>query len=509
MGLILDPVKTEIEPVVSRRFFVKSFAAACAAGAAAAGAPAISLRPAVRPSAAAVVPGRGLSALIRKAGLPGHVACAVADIKSGQMLEAENGDMGLPPASVAKALTALYALDVLGEGYRFETQLMVTGDVSSGGIVQGDLILVGGGDPTLDTTDLAAMAKALKDAGIREVRGAFKVFEGALPQVASIDPGQPDHVGYSPAVSGIALNFNRVHFEWKKAGQSWNVSMQARTAKYRPAVSTASMTIKNRALPVYTYSRTGGVDRWTVAKSALGKDGARWLPVRKPGEYAGDVFRTLARSHGLVLPAAKTTTVRPQGRLLVQHHSDPLPVILKAMLKYSNNLTAEMTGMTATVRRGVKPGNLKASAREMCRWAAERYGMNKTALVDHSGLGDASRMTAKDLVGGLVKARKSGQLRPLLKPVKLKDAKGNLIKNPAIKADAKTGTLNFVSGLGGFMTAADGTELAFAIFTADQDARAKIPRAERERPQGARSWNRRSKNLQQQLIGRWGQLYGS
>jgi D-alanyl-D-alanine carboxypeptidase/D-alanyl-D-alanine-endopeptidase (penicillin-binding protein 4) len=179
------------------------------------------------------------------------------------------------------------------------------------------------------------------------------------------------------------------------------------------------------------------------------------------------------------------------------------------MLKYSNNLMAEVIGMAATARRGARPGSLKASATQMSRWAADTYGMTGTALVDHSGLGDKSRMTPDDLVAALVAAHRDGRLRPLLKPFHMRDSKGNLNKNHPIKVAAKTGTLNFVSGLGGFMTAADGTELAFAIFTAHQTARAQIPRAERERPKGARSWNRQSKKLQQLLIERWGRIYGS
>ena len=59
------------------------------------------------------------------------------------------------------------------------------------------------------------------------------------------------------------------------------------------------------------------------------------------------------------------------------------------------------------------------------------------------------------------------------------------------------------------MTAADGTELAFAIFTADTARRDRIRRADREVPEGARAWNRKSKQLQQKLIERWGRVYGS
>jgi len=108
-----------------------------------------------------------------------------------------------------------------------------------------------------------------------------------------------------------------------------------------------------------------------------------------------------------------------------------------------------------------------------------------------------------------VQVRKQGILRPLLKPFAMRDSKGRVLKTHPIKVDAKTGTLNFVSGLGGYMTAADGTELAFAIFIADTATRARIKKADREVPEGARSWNRKSKQLQQKLIERWGSLYGS
>ena len=129
--------------------------------------------------------------------------------------------------------------------------------------------------------------------------------------------------------------------------------------------------------------------------------------------------------------------------------------------------------------------------------------MRNPALVDHSGLSGDSRISAEDLVLALVKARQRGTLRPILKPFALRTANGNVAKSHPIKVDAKTGTLNFVSGLGGFMTAPDGTEMAFAIFTAD------TPRSQMERPEGSRTWNRRSKQLQQKLIERWGALYHS
>ncbi|XHY15672.1 hypothetical protein SuNHUV7_04500 (plasmid) [Pseudoseohaeicola sp. NH-UV-7] len=471
-------------------------------------APAVSLRPQLRGAGFHKRTAPAAKALLDASGVRGEVGFLVADADSGLRLEGHNAATGIPPASVAKAITALYALDVLGPEHRFQTRLMTAGKIENG-ILQGDLVLAGGADPTLDTNALAEMAQGLKDSGVREVRGDFLVYDGALPFVSSIDPDQPDHVGYSPAVSGIALNFNRVHFEWRRGSNGYGVTMDARSDKYRPDVTVARMQVADRSTPIYTYATTGVQDQWTVAKGALGKSGARWLPVRKPALYAGDVFRTLARAHGVQLKAAVTVQDAPAGRVLVTHSSEPLTDILRDMLKYSTNLTAEMVGMATSAVRAGQITSLRASAREMNLWAQSSMGLTDIDLVDHSGLGGASSISAADMVQALAHPKSRQGLRPLLKTIGMRDSKGRIDKNHPIKVSAKTGTLNFVSGLAGYMTAQDGTELVFAIFAADEQTRNKIKRADRERPEGARPWNRRAKTLQQNLIERWGLVYGS
>ncbi|WP_299872957.1 D-alanyl-D-alanine carboxypeptidase/D-alanyl-D-alanine-endopeptidase [uncultured Sulfitobacter sp.] len=495
---------------MSRRGFLRSGAAlmACAPTAAYASPPDTSLRPVLRADDLFKRAIPDAEAIIRGEKLTGRVAFAVADAASGDWLECAHEHAGTPPASVTKAVTALYALDTLGAEHRFETRVCALGGLVDG-VVQGDLVLIGGGDPTLDTDGLAGMAAALKEAGVREVKGGFKIYEAALPVTVEIDPDQPDHVGYNPAVSALALNYNRVHFEWKRGSNGYGVTMDARTAKYRPAVAMAAIQVKDRSVPVYTYENQGGKDRWTVARGALGKGGARWLPVRKPGLYAGDVFATLARSHGIRLKQPELIDSLPKGGdVLVRWESGPLRGILRDMLKYSTNLTAEMVGLAASTRRAGPLAGLRASAAEMNVWAAETLGMARPALVDHSGLGDDSRLTALDMAKALLKVQE-GPLRPILKPFRLRDKEGRPMTDGAITVDAKTGTLNFVSSLAGYITAPTGQVMAFAIFAADGDARAKVRPEDRERPPGARTWNRRAKRVQQGLIERWAALYGS
>ncbi|MGH1355237.1 MAG: D-alanyl-D-alanine carboxypeptidase/D-alanyl-D-alanine endopeptidase [Thalassovita sp.] len=446
--------------------------------------------------------------MITNSGLSGKVAFVVANPANGEILESFQPDTALPPASVAKAITAMYALEHLGPNHRFQTRLITTGPIQNG-VLHGDLILAGGGDPTLDTDDLAKIAADMKAAGLREVRGAFLVWGGAVPYASEIDTSQPDHVGYNPALSGLSLNYNRVHFEWAKANSGWGVTLDARSERYRPEVQVATMAVVQRKVPVYTYASKNGRDAWTVASGALGKKGSRWLPVRRPDIYAGQVFRTFARAHGIALKPEKPIKTLPAGDTLVAFNSAPLDEILRGMLKYSTNLTAEMVGMAATHARLGRRVGMRGSAKEMSRWAAQRHGMTKTKLVDHSGLGDASQVSATDMARLLLAAHKSAALTALLKKIPLRDAKGRVNKTHPVKVHAKTGTLNFVSSLAGFARRQNGPELAFVIFTADQMQRSGLTEAQRERPKGARSWNRRSKTLQQQLIERWTQHYGS
>lgn len=494
---------------LSRRFFLGTASAAALFGVreAIAEPPTVSLRPVLRGEDFFKRAVPSVDEILGEAKLAGKVSFAVTDVTSGNALETCEATTGRPPASVAKAITALYALDALGADHRFETRLLATGGIVDGQIT-GDLVLVGGSDPTLDTDALATMAANLKEAGVTGVKGAFKVYEAGLPVLPRIDPKQPDQVGYNPGVSGLALNYNRVHFEWKRADGKYAVTMQGRTEKYRPPVRMAVMKIRDRASPIYTYENSGGIDAWTVARGALGRNGARWLPVRKPGLYAGEVFQNLAGAQGIRLGAPKMIQSLPAGEVVVQHQSADLRRILRDMLKWSTNLTAEMMGMAATTARSGAPDSLKSSAEEMNVWARANLGMQSAALVDHSGLGDDSRVTAQDMVTALVKVHGEG-LRDILKPIAMRDDNRKVIADHPIKVNAKTGTLNFVSALAGYLTTPDGTEMAFAIFAADETIRATLSRAEREGPPGGATWNRRAKKMQQKLIERWGVLYGA
>jgi D-alanyl-D-alanine carboxypeptidase/D-alanyl-D-alanine-endopeptidase (penicillin-binding protein 4) len=498
---------------ISRRFFLGG-AVSAVANVVFADAPERSIRPKPRdPERIAAVAREvrrqsapAIADLVDEARLGGLVGFIVADARTGDVLESLMPDELLPPASVAKSVTALYAMTALGEGFRFQTRLIATGPITEGRL-DGDLVLEGSGDPELDTDDLAEIAAKLKAAGLREVTGRFRVYAGALPYIRSIDPEQPDHVGYNPAISGVNLNFNRVHFQWQRASTGWAVSMDARSDTLRPAVSVAKMAVVNRDLPVYTYRDAMGVDEWTVASQALGNGGSRWLPVRRPDLYAGEVLQVLAGAQGIRLPDAEITGTRPSGTAIVTHDSDSLSEMTRLMLRYSTNITAEVLGLTASRKGGAPVDSLQASARAMSDWMRATMGAKDAVFLDHSGLSGESRVSARDLCKMLVAVGPAGSLHAHLKEVPVWDDQSKPLIGAPYQIHAKTGTLNFVSALAGYVTPDVGPPLAFAIFTADVERRAQIPPEEMERPNGASAWAQRARLLQQKLIRRWAAVY--
>lgn len=481
--------------MISRRGFLQAGAASLAAtslsGPALAEAPTRSIRPPRRPERGGPAPDR----LIEAAGLGGAVGFLLMEAATGRVLEARGADIAVPPASVAKVVTALYALDRLGPSHRFRTRILATGPVEAG-VVQGDLVLAGAGDPTLQTDQMGDLAASLARAGIKGASGRFLVWDGALPGARLIAADQPVQVGYNPALGGLNLNFNRVHFEWKRQGDGWGVAMDARGERFLPPVRMARVRVVNRDLPVYTYSAQGSEEDWTVAATALGKGGSRWLPVRLPAVYAAEVFQTLARAQGIRLPEPEFAASLPPGTEVAAVESGPLSEMLRDMLRYSTNITAECVGLLASGASGIA-----ASGQEMTGWAARRYGL-RARFVDHSGLGGESRVSAAAIAGLLHAARDSG-LRDLLRDVGMRDEAGKVIKGHPVRVLAKSGTLNFVSGLAGHIVPAHGRELIFAIFAADASRRAALTEAERESPPGGADWTRRARGLQARLISRW------
>lgn len=432
-----------------------------------------------------------LEARIAKARLGGEVSLRLVDLASGQMLASFGPDSPTAPASVTKILTALYALETLGAGHRFSTRLLATGPIEEG-VLRGDLALLGGGDPTLDSDDLNALARSLAATGIRSVSGRFLVWGGALPYHAEIAPAQMDHLAYNPSLSGLNLNFNRVHFAWKRQGAGYDFRIEARAEAVSPKVDLVQISTIARSHPIYVMDR---IDSWSVARSALGQAGSRWLPVRQPTRHAGEVMRSLAAEHGVTLPPLEMVLDAPDGRELARHDSAALAEILRDMLYYSTNLTAEVLGISASRRTDPQITTIRESAAAMEAWLRNHHE-SEMRFMDHSGLDERNRVTAQGLTRLLSNPEVREHLHPILKQIAIAEA-----PDYPGQVRAKTGTLNFVSTLAGYVDGPEEARMAFAILSGDLERRAA--NLDVEVPEGAAAWNARAKALQESLLKRW------
>lgn len=431
----------------------------------------------------------------------------VADLATGETLEALNPEEGFAPASVAKAPTALYALEALGPGFRFRTEARAAGAVADGALA-GDFVLAGGGDPELDSDGLAALAEAAA-ARVRRVEGRFLVDPGPWPAAAMIDGDQPVAAAYNPAVGGLNLNFNRVRFRWRRKGAAVDYAMEAHAERASPPTRAVAAALMGAdcGCPLFEHDDGAGREVWRVRSDALRGEGSVWLPVRAPAAYAGDVFRSVAAEAGLALPAPEIGRA-PGATALAAHESRPLETIIRDMLRFSTNLTAEAIGLAATEARTGRPADLSGSARAMAEWAAALAGFPPGdpgfALANHSGLSAESRASPLRMAAFL-RAAAATPLPGLLDDHPIGDRADPGPEGAFVAA--KTGTLDFSRGLAGYAEAASGRRLVFAYFAGDLPRRAAT-RGMGRRPPGAVEWRNRAVALERALLRSWLTRFG-
>lgn len=445
-------------------------------------------------------------------GLTGTSGWMVVDLDTGGVLDQGNAARTFVPASVAKLTTAAFALDALGPDHRFETRVLAGGPVRDGQI-EGELILQGGGDPELDTDALLPLVAELQARGIAGARGLLA--DGtALPQVSQITQAQEVDAAYNPSVSGLNLNFNRVHLKWDARKGHELLSVEAAAVRLSPAVETVQVALAPApGAPLFAFREEDGHELWQMAREAYRGRAARWLPVKRPELYAGEVFGKLAEQHGISLAAPATLGQAPGAiEVLAVHRSRPLSEIFRDMLRHSTNLTAEVAGTAATRAVGVPARTLAESAAVMNAWAGSVAGFApddpEFRLVNHSGLTLDSRLSPRRMVELLVALarreaggtgpheRLPGGIAAYLRPRDV-SAKSVPLDYKRLAVVAKTGTMSYVRGLAGYVATPGGRRLAFAIFSNDLDRRGPGP----ERVD--KGWMGRARGFERALIRNW------
>lgn len=452
-----------------------------------------------------------LSLLGTGAGRTGEWGVLAVSAHDGEVLFARNAGTALAPASNQKLFTSAAALHQLGPEFRFPTYLLARGSVENG-VLDGDLILYGTGDPSMASRLLSSaeapfreFARALREQGIHTVTGSV-VGDG------SFFTGPTRH----PSWNAHSLN------EWYAApisGLSWNenvVSLQIRATSpgARPEVRThpagAILPMDNQGLTVAGASRRPLLIVRDDPDEPIGVQGEirpgqgdiwRRMTVSDPPSFAASVLhrilvedgiRVRGRPQGVTDPArslvSQASVVAPaiQGQGLwtvAVHTSPPFPDLLAVVNQRSHNLYADallftlgrVTGGTASFESG---------AAALTDYLTEVVGVDADGLLieDGSGLSRFNRAQPTGFVQLLahMEGDRHGPVfweslpeagdRQGIRRMYRSAAAGNL--------RAKTGTINRVSALSGRVNTLSGDPVYFSIMANDVPSTAAAKRVE-------------------------------
>lgn len=465
----------------------------------------------------------GVAALLQEQKLSSeNLGFLVFDPESGAWLESHNPTEAFIPASTAKLPMAISALEILGPQHRFSTELFMTGEVA-GVTLHGDLYLKGGGDPYLATEDLLSLLSELGDRTFSSVVGNFYYDASGYPELAAINPSQPADATYNPGVSALNLNFNGIQLNWKTP-EDGPISARAVTSSDMMAAETPAIGAYPEFVPLpagqfYRHLATEAGERWQLSE-ALPREGGERLPVKNPARNAAATLRSLGIVEGIYLPEPKPGRTPHSAVWIAGHDSRPLGEMLRGILKFSNNLGAEMIGLAAAKAAAHRPQSavlgLAESAELIGAWfrgLLPDVDWRGYALENHSGLSSDSRITPAQMAAILGYAyRQRGTAADLLPVLPDARASGEVDQevNGKIEILAKSGTINYGRALAGYITAASGKRIGFAVFVSDIPRRRIYDQrlaAHQTDDAAARSWLRRARKLERALLKRWAATY--
>lgn len=439
---------------------------------------------ATAPSERATKLSRTLSGILDDARSRKETDVSVLDADTGAVLYGRRASTTAMPASNTKILTAVAALDVLGPDYRFTTDVVRRGRVTDG-VLHGNLYLVGRGDPTSRQSDYAALAKAVRAAGISSVTGKV-VADGSFFDTERYNPGwSPSYASQYYAAQTAALT---VAPNADLDSGTVLVKVKGGTRGRRPSLSTTPAAAKSYVRLVNEASTTGSTSVSlsrrlggnTITVRGRVRSGATWsglVTVDKPELYAAAVFRReLSRQHVDVEGGTRLGTTPASKRTRVaRDRSITLAALLVPFLKLSNNLHAEaLTKTMGTLdgRPGSWPGGLARTTAYVRGLGVPATGLS---LADGSGVSRRDRVSPLTMASVLVKVRDEPWWPAFDTGLPVAGVQSRLVggtlrnrmtgTRAAGNAHAKTGSLTGVTALSGYVTGRDGRRYAFSMIS--------------------------------------------
>lgn len=424
----------------------------------------------------------------------------VVSLDQGDTLFAHGADAMLAPASNLKLYTTAAALYYLGPQFRYNTFLLAAGPIE-GGALQGDLVLYGTGDPTISDrfgTRLSvwrSFADSLKALGIREVRGAV-VGDGSYFGGPGTGAGwKEDYMNASYAAPAGALSYaeNIATLEIRPAARA------GQPPQVRLVPGGDGVIIVNEAMTVasgrsWVSATRAGYDGPITLRGRIRRGSGsmlRSLPVPDPARYAAAVLREVLQGSGIAVtggvrsvhtaeesPVTGRSVFAPAYdgarplRVVALHNSPPLIDILEIVNKKSHNLMAEQT-LRTVARVATGAGTVAGGAQAVEHLLEQAMpGQDPAfAMYDGSGLSPLNQVSARTTIHLLSYMARSPMWQSYWQTLPEAGAPGGLHRMYRTAAQgnlrAKTGTIDHVSALSGYVRAADGERLAFSILSND------------------------------------------
>lgn len=389
-----------------------------------------------------------------------HIGIYIQDVKTGELLYAKNAEEYFIPASLQKIATSVAALALLGEEYRFKTEFGYEGTIDAEGVLEGNLWIRGGGDPTLSLSCFAEWEERVKKAGIKKVKGKILVdsscFENGLasPYWYFQDLGNY----YGAGASGLTINNNLYHVTFKPGKK---VGDPAEVIKLDPSIP--DLIVHNEV----TTGPAGSGDQVYIFGMEYAKDQfyRGTVPLDEPTFTVKGAIPDPASFCALKLKEKIETTEgigfqKLEGKkALTLIESPPLKEIFKEMNGMSVNLFAEH------LLKAMGKGRSKEGALIIEQFLKKQE--IPCQVKDGSGLARSNYMTPKGFATLLKKIHEVPSYKSVFASFPEAGTPSTLALFPPIPGcviKSKTGSMSDIYNLGGYLILPSGREIVFSIF---------------------------------------------
>jgi len=424
-----------------------------------------------------------LEALVRSGPLGhSHSGIEVFSLEDGRVLYGFHAHDLLNPASNTKIFTSAAALYRLGPDYRWATEIFLDSPPDHGGVVKGNLTLRGKGDPTLLSERMWEIATELWHLGLRQVKGDLILddsFFDAVYEGPGWDQEDTDRAYLAP-ISALASNWGSFAIyvsPGDRAGQKARVEIEPMSPYFKldNQVITGGRGVR-RIKTSGSVARDGYHVKVSGHIPSDSPTAAFWRKVGDPTRYTGETFRAILAQRGIKITGRIRRGVRsPSAKLFFTSQSDGLDIILKRLNKQSSNFVAEVLVKTLGAEiRGV-PGTWPNGIDAIEDFLGQEVGIPRGSYVmrNGSGLNDVNRFSADQIVRVLAYMYSRLTVAPEYLsslPIAAKDGtiRFRMQDTPAAgRVRAKTGTLEDVSALSGYVESLGGRHYAFSLLVND------------------------------------------